>query len=212
MSSTAFFHSNSSADKLVPSLSFVSLRPLLPFVTLSALFHILLLWNALPMTWSAVSKTSQAMTVVNIAPREPQIQEMPLAPKTRAPVKHGLRDSSAETPRTSNVVEATTTAEQSTTTRDFVVPRIDVGAIVRSAGAIAREMPIAPSRTSDLNLSVSPLSSAIAGATRNQVWTESKTGEGWVMKSGKTTCVIAPHLIPHFMQGMLIVPQCSVSK
>ena len=169
------------------------------------------------MTSTSVAMTRQLMTIVKIAPRELEFRETPPAAEARASTKQAMPDTTAEPKPSAGIVVATPATEQSAAPRDFIMPRIDLGVLVRDAGALARESsmasPTSP-RTNSLNLTVSPMSSAIAGAIRNEVWIESKTSGGWVMKNGKTNCIIAPHFVPHYnyMQGKIFVPQCTVSK
>ena len=212
MSSTTIFQSNTTADRLALSIYVANTWRLLPFVLVSALLHLLWVWVLPPMTSTSVAMTRQLMTIVKIAPRELEIRETPSAAEARASAKQAIRDTTDEPKPSPGIADAAPATAQSAAPRDFIMPRIDLGAVVRDAGALARETPMASPGTNSLNLTVSPMSSAIAGATRNEVWIESKTSAGWVMKNGKTTCIIAPHIIPHYMQGMLIVPQCTASK
>ena len=169
------------------------------------------------MTSTSVAMTRQLMTIIKIAPRELEIRETPVAVEMRASAKHAMRDRTDEPKPSPVIADAAPAAAQSAAPRDFIMPRVDLGALVRDAGALARESsmasPTSP-RTNGLNLTVSPMSSAIAGAIPNEVWIESNTSAGWVMKNGKKTCIVAPHFIPYYnyMQGKLYVPQCTVSK
>lgn len=188
------------------------LRRLLPFVLLSALLHLIWVWVLPPMTSASLAMTKQLITIVKISPREVETAEIPSAPEVSANVKHATREVNTVAAKSSPISVDAAPTTQTTTPSDFVVPHIDVGVLVRSAAALARETPAANPRTQALDLTVAPMASAIAGAARNDVWVESRTSAGWVMKNGKTTCIIAPQFVPHYMQGMLIVPQCTVGK
>ena len=188
-------------------------RRLLPCVLLSVLLHLLWVWVLPPLNSASVAMTRQLIPIVTITPREVHAPEIPLAMEPPTTSKNPDRKLNDFAPSSSiidsNVASAAT---QSSITHSFVLPPIDVGALVRSAGAFAPDRPTAAAGVKELNLGVSPLASAIAGAARNEVWVESRSSDGWITKNGKTTCVIAPHFVPYYMQGMLIVPQCTVGK
>ena len=188
-------------------------RRLLPCVLLSVLLHLLWIWVLPPLNSASNAMTRQLIPIVTITPSDVRVPEIPLAVETQTASKNLDRKLNDFAPSSSTIDSNATSAEmQTTTTHSFVLPPIDVGALVRSAGAFARDRPTAAAGVKELNLAVSPLASAIAGAARNEVWVESRTSDGWITKNGKTTCVIAPHFVPYYMQGMLIVPQCTVGK
>lgn len=165
------------------------------------------------MTSASIVMTKPLTTIVKIVPREIAARENLPVPEAKAEIKQPSRELSANQPKSPPIsIDAASPETQSTTLRDFILPRIDVGVLVRSAGAIAREAAAAYPRSVELNHTISPMTTAIAGAARNEVWVESRTSEGFVMKNGKTTCIIAPQFVPHYMQGMLIVPQCTTLK
>ena len=212
MVSAAIFQPNANAGGLAFSQFVANTRRLLPFVLLSALLHVIWVWVLPPMTSASLAMTKQLITIVKIAPRQFETTEILSPTQARTNPKQAMREVNAGEAKSSSISVDATPTIQTTTPGDFVVPHIDVGVLVRSAAALARETPAAKPHTQTLDLTVSPMASAIAGAARNDVWVESRTSEGVVMKNGKTTCIIAPQFVPHYMQGMLIVPQCSVGK
>lgn len=212
MSSATIFQPDTNAGGFAFSQFVANTRRLLPFVLVSAVLHVFWVWVLPPMTSASLAVTRQLITIVKIAPREIDAVEFPPAPEARANVKRAAHEVNAIEPKSSLISIDATPTMQDTTPHDFVLPRIDVGVLVRSAATLARETPAANPRTQTLDLTVSPMASTIARAARNDVWVESRTSAGWVMKNGKTTCIIAPQFVPHYMQGMLIVPQCTVGK
>lgn len=209
MTSATFLLPNTGASGFALAHFVTNTRRLLPFVVASMLLHLLWVWVLPPINSTSETATKRLMTIVKIAPREIATTEMPPTVETPAIPRHGSHDVTAPVPISSS---ASAIRTQTTESNNVAIPPINVGVLVREAGVIARETPATNARPNSLNLAVSPMNSAVAGALRNEVWVESRTSEGWVMKNGKTTCIIAPQFVPHYMQGMLIVPRCTVGN
>lgn len=107
------------------------------------------------------------------------------------------------------VVEATTSQAQQS------IPNAQAGSFIdlEQARSLARTMGRKPPGTGITpevaDSPLLPIEIALAKAFSKRALIERKENDGWIIRDGDRRCLIVPHDIPHFMQGVLIVPLCS---